>query len=155
DTLGTLEHIMRSGHEYTWFVLSQKIIEKEFTLSGSEQNPDLTGKDLKLLLKRVLPGAPGPVEAFKNHGADFVVADMLPELTPKMPRVAGDGVQDADTVTRQLVARDREMLNTFTTAPQVMPIHEARAYRADNLVRVSTPHQILDPKAGPPIAVRL
>ena len=155
DTLGTLEHIMRSGHEYTWFVLSQKIIEKEFTLSGSEQNPDLTGKDLKLLLKRVLPGAPGPVEAFKNHGADFVVADKLPALISKMQQVAGDGVLDADTVTREVVARDREMVNKFTKDLQVMTIHEARAYRGDKLVRVSAPHQILDPKAGPLIAVRL
>ena len=155
DTLGTLEHIMRSGHEYTWFVLSQKIIEKEFTLSGSEQNPDLTGKDLKLLLKRVFPGAPGPVEAFKNHGADFVVADKLPELISKMQQVAGDGVLDADTVTREVVARDREMVNKFTKDLQVMTIHGARAYWGDKLVRVSAPHQILDPKAGPLIAVRL
>ena len=42
DTLGTLRHIQRTGHDYTWFVLTQKIIEKEFALSGSEQNPDTT-----------------------------------------------------------------------------------------------------------------
>lgn len=155
DTLGTLDHIMRSGHEYTWFVLSQKIIEKEFGLSGSEQNPDLTGKDLKLVLQRVLPGAPGPVEAFKQNGADFVVADKLPELIRKMKEVAGDDVLDADTVTREVVARDREMVNTFTKDLQVMAIHSARNYRGDKLARVATPHQILDPKAGPLIAVRL
>ncbi|MFJ9553708.1 FAD-binding dehydrogenase [Nocardiopsis sp. NPDC101807] len=155
DTLGTLDHIMRSGHEYTWFVLSQKIVEKEFTLSGSEQNPDLTGKDLRLLLQRVLPGAPGPVEAFKERGADFVVADRLPALIRKMREIAGDGVLDADTVTREVVARDREMANTFTKDLQVMSIHSARAYRGDRLVRVARPHRILDPKAGPLIAVRL
>ncbi|GAA0973724.1 FAD-binding dehydrogenase [Nocardiopsis tropica] len=155
DTLGTLDHIMRSGHEYTWFVLSQKIIEKEFTLSGSEQNPDLTGKDLKLLLQRVLPGAPDPVEAFKERGADFVVADRLPALIRKMREIAGDGVLDADTVTREVVARDREMANTFTKDLQVMSIHSARTYRGDKLVRVARPHRILDPKAGPLIAVRL
>ena len=155
DTLGTLDHIMRSGHDYTWFVLSQKIIEKEFGLSGSEQNPDLTGKDLKLVLKRVLPGAPGPVEAFKENGADFVVADKLPALIRKMREVAGDGVLDADTVTREVVARDREMANTFTKDLQVMSIHSARTYRGDRLARVAAPHQILDPKAGPLIAVRL
>ncbi|GAA1438355.1 FAD-binding dehydrogenase [Nocardiopsis tropica] len=155
DTLGTLDHIMRSGHEYTWFVLSQKIIEKEFTLSGSEQNPDLTGKDLRLLLQRVLPGAPGPVEAFKERGADFVVADRLPALIRKMREIAGDGVLDADTVTREVVARDREMANTFTKDLQVMSIHSARTYRGDKLVRVARPHRILDPKAGPLIAVRL
>lgn len=155
DTLGTLEHIMRSGHEYTWFVLSQKIIEKEFALSGSEQNPDLTGKDLGLVLKRVLPGAPGPVEAFKRNGADFAVADRLPELIRRMKEIAGDDVLDADTVTREVVARDREMVNTFTKDLQVTAIHGARNYRGDRLARVASPHQILDPKAGPLIAVRL
>ncbi|MEU1897663.1 FAD-binding dehydrogenase [Nocardiopsis dassonvillei] len=155
DTLGTLEHIMRSGHEYTWFVLSQRIIEKEFALSGSEQNPDLTGKDLGLVLKRVLPGAPGPVEAFKRNGADFAVADRLPELIRRMGEIAGDGVLDADTVTREVVARDREMVNTFTKDLQVTAIHGARNYRGDRLARVASPHQILDPKAGPLIAVRL
>ncbi|WDZ88419.1 FAD-binding dehydrogenase [Nocardiopsis sp. HUAS JQ3] len=155
DTLGTLEHIMRSGHEYTWFVLSQRIIEKEFALSGSEQNPDLTGKDLGLVLKRVLPGAPGPVEAFKRNGADFAVADRLPELIRRMKEIAGDGVLDADTVTREVVARDREMVNTFTKDLQVTAIHGARNYRGDRLARVASPHQILDPKAGPLIAVRL
>ncbi|WP_304454923.1 FAD-binding dehydrogenase [Nocardiopsis sp. YSL2] len=155
DTLGTLEHIMSTGHDYTWFVLSQRIIEKEFGLSGSEQNPDLTGKDLKLVLKRVLPGAPGPVEAFKEHGADFVVADRLPALIDKMKAVAGDGVLDADTVTREVVARDRELVNPFSKDVQVMSIHAARKYRGDRLARVASPHQILDPAAGPLIAVRL
>lgn len=155
DTLSTLEHIMGSGHEYTWFVLSQKVIEKEFGLSGSEQNPDMTGKDLKLVLQRVLPGAPGPVEAFKQHGVDFAVADRLPALIEKMRLIAGDGVLDADTVTREVVARDREMVNDFTKDLQVMSIHNARSYRGDRLGRVASPHQILDPKAGPLIAVRL
>ncbi|WP_028647624.1 FAD-binding dehydrogenase [Nocardiopsis sp. CNT312] len=155
DTMGTLEHIMCSGHEYTWFVLSQKIIEKEFTLSGSEQNPDLTGKDLKLLLKRVLPGATGPVEAFKDKGVDFVVADKLPDLIAGMRELAGDGVLDADTVTGEVVARDREMDHPFTKDLQVTAVHGARRYRGDKLIRVASPHRILDPKAGPLIAVRL
>ena len=91
DTLGTLGHLRTTGHDYSWFVLTQKIIEKEFALSGSEQNPDLTGKDVKLLLSRVKAGAPGPVEAFKQHGADFVVADSLPELVAGMNRVGEPG----------------------------------------------------------------
>jgi Predicted oxidoreductase len=79
DTLGTLAAIRATGFDYSWFVLTQKIIEKEFALSGSEQNPDLTGKDIKLTLSRVRPGASAPVEAFKKNGADFVVARTLPE----------------------------------------------------------------------------
>ncbi|WP_186315991.1 FAD-binding dehydrogenase [Catellatospora sichuanensis] len=155
DTLGTLEHIMGTGHEYTWFVLTQKIIEKEFALSGSEQNPDLTGKSVRQVLKRALPGAPGPVEAFKRNGADFVVADTLAELVAGMNKLTGEGLLDLADVQRQVEARDREMTNTFTKDLQVTAIRGARNYRGDKLIRVATPHRLLDPKAGPLIAVRL
>ncbi|GAA2377875.1 FAD-binding dehydrogenase [Catellatospora methionotrophica] len=155
DTLGTLEHIMGTGHEYTWFVLTQKIIEKEFALSGSEQNPDLTGKSVRQVLKRALPGAPGPVEAFKRHGADFVVADTLDELVAGMNKLTGEGLLDLADVRRQIEARDRELTNTFTKDLQVTAIRGARNYRGDKLIRVATPHRLLDPKAGPLIAVRL
>ncbi|GAA1403039.1 FAD-binding dehydrogenase [Catellatospora coxensis] len=155
DTLGTLEHIMGTGHEYTWFVLTQKIIEKEFALSGSEQNPDLTGKSVRQVLKRALPGAPGPVEAFKRNGADFVVADTLDELVAGMNKVTGEGLLDLAEVRRQIEARDRELTNTFTKDLQITAIRGARNYRGDKLIRVATPHRLLDPKAGPLIAVRL
>ena len=88
DTLGTLAHIGTTGHGHTWFVLTQKIIEKEFALSGSEQNPDITGKSIRELLKtRVGSGAPPPVEAFKRHGPDFVVANDLDTLIDGMQRL--------------------------------------------------------------------
>lgn len=155
DTLGTLEHIMHTGHEYTWFVLTQKIIEKEFALSGSEQNPDLTGKSVRQVLKRALPGAPGPVEAFKRHGEDFVVADTLDELVAGMNKLTGEGLLDLADVRRQVEARDREIANAFTKDLQITAIRGARNYRGDKIVRVATPHRLLDPKAGPLIAVRL
>ncbi|SDK68490.1 hypothetical protein SAMN05216298_1162 [Glycomyces sambucus] len=155
DTLGTLEHIATTGYEYTWFVLTQKILEKEFALSGSEQNPDLTGKNLKLLLKRVLPGAPGPVEAFKKHGSDFAVAATLPELVAKMNSISGDGLLEYETVRAAVEARDAEMGNKFTKDLQVTALRGARNYRGDKLIRVASPHRLLDPKAGPLIGVRL
>ncbi|THV43490.1 FAD-binding dehydrogenase [Glycomyces buryatensis] len=155
DTLGTLEHIMSTGHEHSWFVLTQKIIEKEFALSGSEQNPDLTGKNLKLLLKRVLPGAPGPVEAFKEHGADFVVADELDKLVDGMNALTAEPLLDPARVRDAVHARDNELANTFTKDLQVTAMRGARAYRGDRLIRVATPHRLLDPKAGPLIGVRL
>jgi len=155
DTLGTLEHIMHTGHEYTWFVLTQKIIEKEFALSGSEQNPDLTGKSVKQVLKRILPGAPGPVEAFKQNGADFVVADNLTDLVRGMNGLTAEPLLDEAVLRRQIEARDREIGNKFTKDLQVTAIRGARNYRGDKLVRVASPHRLLDPKAGPLIAVRL
>ncbi|HEU4807279.1 MAG TPA: FAD-binding dehydrogenase [Homoserinimonas sp.] len=155
DTLGTLEHILSTGHDHSWFVLTQKIIEKEFALSGSEQNPDLTGKDLALLLQRVRKGAPGPVEAFKEKGADFVVADTLDELLAGMQRLSPGVTIDADQVRLEIEARDRELDNAFSKDAQVNALRQARRYRGDKLIRVATPHKVLDPKAGPLIAVKL
>jgi predicted oxidoreductase len=157
DTLGTLKHLRSTGYDYSWFVLTQKIIEKEFALSGSEQNPDLTGRDIRQVLQRVRPGAPGPVEAFKRHGEDFVVADTLTDLVRGMNAIAdadAPPIDEADL--RGLIeARDRELGHRFSKDLQVMAIHSARRYRGDKLSRVATPHRILDPKAGPLIAVRL
>ena len=155
DTLGTLKAIQDSGYDYSWFVLTQKIIEKEFALSGSEQNPDITDKDLKLLLGRVLPGAGEPVEAFKEHGEDFVVADTLPELVAGMNRVTGENLIDLADLERQIVARDREIDNPFTKDLQISAIHNSRRSRGERLARTASPHKILDTSSGPLIAVRL
>ncbi len=155
DTLGTLEHIASTGHTYSWFILTQKIIEKEFALSGSEQNPDLTGKDVRLLAKRVAPGAPGPVEAFKNRGSDFVVARTLPDLVAGMQKLSPDVRLDFAQIEREVVGRDRELDNDFAKDAQVNAIRQARHYRGDRLIRVASPHKLLDPKAGPLIAVKL
>jgi predicted oxidoreductase len=155
DTLGTLEHIMRTGYDYTWFVLTQKIIEKEFALSGSEQNPDLTGKSVRKVLSRVLPGAPPPVEAFKEKGEDFIVRKTLPELVEGMNALAGEPLIDAAALEAEIRARDLQLTNPFGKDLQVTALRGARAYRGDRLIRVAKPHRILDPAAGPLIAVRL
>jgi predicted oxidoreductase len=155
DTLSTLRAIGQSGYDYSWFVLTQKIIEKEFALSGSEQNPDLTGKDKMSLIGRARSGAPAPVEAFKRHGADFVVADTLPELVRGMNKLTAEPLIDLAELERQIVARDRELDNSFSKDAQVMAIHNARRSLGDRIVRTASPHKILDPAAGPLIAVRL
>jgi uncharacterized protein len=156
DTLGTLEHIMSTGHDYTWFVLTQKIIEKEFALSGSEQNPDVTGKSIRqVLASRLGSGAPEPVEAFKRHGPDFVVKPDLEGLVAGMNALTETPLLSFDDVQREVVARDREMANAYTKDLQVTAIHGARRYLPDRLTRVASPHRLLDPEAGPLIAVRL
>ncbi|QNE47229.1 FAD-binding dehydrogenase [Glaciihabitans sp. INWT7] len=155
DTLGTLEHIVATGHDHSWFVLTQKIIEKEFALSGSEQNPDFTNKDYRLLAKRLQPGAQGPVEAFKQKGPDFVVAHTLDELLAGMQKLSPEVEIDAERVRQEVEGRDRELANDFSKDAQVNALRQARRYRGDKLIRVATPHRILDPKAGPLIAVKL
>jgi predicted oxidoreductase len=155
DTLGTLAHLRATGHDHSWFVLTQKIIEKEFALSGSEQNPDLTNRSVLQTLGRVRRGTPAPVEAFKAHGEDFVVADTLDELMARMNALTPHPLLDVENIRREVVARDREMDNAFTKDSQVSAIRNSRRYRGDKISRTAAPHKILDPKAGPLIAVRL
>ncbi len=156
DTLATLKHILATGHEYSWFVLTQKIIEKEFALSGSEQNPDFTSKKWREVLKsRRGAGAPPPVEAFKEKGEDFVVKDNLADLVAGMNALTGKALIDHDRLKAQIVARDRELDNPFSKDAQITAIHGARRYLGDRLIRTARPHKMLDPKNGPLIAVRL
>ncbi|MGN6285192.1 MAG: FAD-binding dehydrogenase [Afipia sp.] len=156
DTLGQLDYIMKTGYDYSWFILTQSIIKKEFALSGSEQNPDLTGKSWRMTLRRALnKGAPAPVEAFKQHGIDFIVRDNLHDLVAGMNKLSGDNLLDAADIERQIAARDREIDNPYVKDTQVMGIHNARRYIGDKLIRTAKPHKILDPAHGPLIAVRL
>ncbi|MFE5718491.1 FAD-binding dehydrogenase [Streptomyces erythrochromogenes] len=155
DTLGTLDHIMKTGHDHTWFVLNQRIIGKEFALSGSEQNPDLTGRSVRDVITRARQAVPGPVRAFMDRGADFVVERDLSALVRGMNAVTKEDLLDEATVRHQIVARDREIANPFTKDLQVTAIRGARRYLGDKLIRTAAPHRILDPKAGPLIAVRL
>ncbi|MCV7385461.1 FAD-binding dehydrogenase [Mycolicibacter longobardus] len=156
DTLGTLEHIARSGQDYTWFVLNRRIIEKEFALSGQEQNPDLTGRSLRqLVASRARSGPPPPVQAFIDRGVDFVQADSLRDLVAAMNALPDVVPLDYATVEAEVTARDREVANRFTKDGQVTAIRGARAYLGDRLGRVVAPHRLTDPAAGPLIAVKL
>lgn len=158
DSMGTLHEILKTGYEYSWFVLSQKVIKKEFALSGSEQNPDLTSKKwVEVIKQRVLSGgsATGPVEAFKKHGEDFIVANDLTSLVNGMNRVAGSNLIDEAKLRAQIEARDAQVDNPFSKDAQIMAIHAARNYRGDRLLRTAKPHKLLDPANGPLIAVKL
>ena len=155
DTLGTLEEILKTGHDHSWFILTQRIIEKEFALSGSEQNPDLTGKSIPVLLKQRLgKGAPGPVQAFIDRGVDFLHADTLDELIEEM-QANTDAPLDAQAVRAAVRERDLAYGNKFTKDLQLTAIRDARHYLGDKLIRVAPPHRLLDPKAGPLYAVKL
>ncbi|TYQ03631.1 UNVERIFIED_ORG: hypothetical protein L601_006000000040 [Gordonia westfalica J30] len=156
DTNSTMKAILAAGHDYSWFILTQTIVEKEFMLSGSEQNPDITSKDLKLAAKsRLAKGAAGPVDAFVRNGIDFVVADNLPELVSGMNAIARGPELDLAHIERVISARDADVENKFSKDAQLMAINNARQFIGDKIVRVAKPHRILDPAHGPLIAVRL
>jgi predicted oxidoreductase len=155
DTLSSLEHIVKSGHGYSWFVLSRAIIKKEFALSGSEQNPDLTGKSILGILSRLGKGLPPPVQAFMDKGADFIVESDILTLGRRMNELVGTSLIDPEGLKREIEARDREIDNPFSKDMQVIAIRGMRGYRGDKLMRTAPPHKILDPKNGPLIAVKL
>jgi predicted oxidoreductase len=152
DSLGTLRHLRTTGHDHSWFITTQAIIEKEFALSGSEQNPDLTGKSVRELLRQRLgKGATEPVEAFKEKGEDFFVAATLDELLAKID----DGILDLAQVRQEVEYRDRQLDNTFSKDAQINDLRQARNYRGDRLIRVAKPHRLTDASKGPMIAVKL
>jgi len=156
DTTRTMRRILTTGHDHSWFVLNRRIIEKEIALSGSEQNPDFTNRSLwGVLRSRLSGGPPDPVRAFIEHGEDFVVHDDLAGLVEGMNEVTGDPLLDLGRIRRQIVARDREVLNPFTKDAQILAMRGARRYIGDRLIRTTRPHRILDPRHGPLVAVRL
>ncbi|RWB15100.1 MAG: FAD-binding dehydrogenase [Mesorhizobium sp.] len=156
DTLATLNHIMGTGFDYSWFILTKKIIQKEFALSGSEQNPDLTGKSWRQVLGRATSGIPGPVKAFMEKGEDFIVEADLSKLVARMNALAGgEPLLDVAQVEREIRARDMQLDNPFSKDAQITALRGARAYLGDRLIRTARPHKMLDPENGPLIAVRL
>ncbi|XVX19943.1 FAD-binding dehydrogenase [Actinomycetota bacterium] len=155
DTLGTLNHLRHTGFDHSWFVTNRRIVGKEFGLSGSEQNPDLTGKSVRDVVSRARIDVPGPVQAFLDKGADFVQADSIEELVARMNALTDEPLLDAALIERQIVARDLQVANPFGKDTQVMAIRQARSFRGDKLVRTVAPHELLDPAAGPLIGVKL
>ncbi|MEY9964869.1 putative oxidoreductase [Streptacidiphilus sp. MAP12-16] len=161
DTLGTLRHLRTTEDiarfDHSWFILTQKIIEKEFALSGSEQNPDITSKNRAAFLRARLlgKGAPAPVEAFKQRGADFVVADTLDELVARMNDLTDEPLLRTEVIRAQIEARDLQMDNPYSKDSQVQGIRNSRRYIGDRIGRTAAPHRILDPSAGPLIGVKL
>ncbi len=156
DTLATLRHIGETGYDYSWFILTRKIIEKEFALSGSEQNPDFTSKSWRQVIARARAGIPGPVKAFMDKGEDFIVEHDLARLVARMNALAGgEPLLDLASVEQEIAARDRQLDNAYGKDMQIAAIRAARRYLGDRLTRTASPHKFLDPAAGPLIAVRL
>jgi len=155
DSLGALQHVTARGDDHSWFVLDRTILGKEFALSGSEQNPDLTGRDVGLLLQRVRRDAVGPVEAFAELSPEFVAAATPADLAAGMNELTGTSRIDPGALTRTIEARDAQVATGLGKDLQVTATAMARRYVVDRTIRVAPPHRLLDPAHGPLYAVRL
>ncbi|MFW5471390.1 FAD-binding dehydrogenase [Knoellia sp. CPCC 206435] len=156
DTLGTLQHLRTTGHDHSWFVTNRTLVGKEFALSGSEQNLDLTDRSWRDVARRPITAVQPSMQAFLDQGVDFVQADTLRELVDRMNALTPEAPVDFAHIERQVLERDRQVENPYTKDAQVAAIHVARQYRGDRLTkRAFPPHRILDPRRGPLVAVRL
>lgn len=155
DSLGALRHIVATNHGYSWFVLNRTIALKELALSGSEQNPDLTGKDVRLLASRLKPGADSPIQRFLDKGEDFIQAASVRELAAGMNKLTGNQLINAGSLEALVQARDRQVSSGLGKDPQLAAIRAARRFAMDKLMRVAPPHRLTDPAHGPLIAIRL
>ncbi|MCW2929326.1 MAG: uncharacterized protein JWM19_288, partial [Actinomycetia bacterium] len=160
DTISTLKYLRTTAdiaqYDHSWLVLTERILAKEFALSGSEQNPDITsGAKLEVLRQRLAKGVPGPVEAFRRKGEDFVVADTIEGLVARMNSLTDEPLLDAALVRRQVEARDLQVNNRFSKDAQVQGIRNSRAFLGDRLSRTARPHRFLDPAQAPLIGVKI
>jgi len=155
DSLGALRHIVATGHSYSWFVLNRTIALKELALSGSEQNPDLTGRDVSLLVSRLKPGSDTPIQRFLDKGIDFIQGSSPHDLAGKMNALTGNQLINADQLDALVRARDLQVASGLGKDPQLAAIRAARRFATDKLMRVAPPHRLADPAHGPLIAIRL
>ena len=155
DTMATLAYLRRIGYDWSWFVLTRKVIEREFALSGSEQNPDLTS-----------------ATGGRCSGARAAACrrrcrrSWTRARTSSSSEPSGAGAADERSRRRGADRCRRVAAGARGARPRGgASLHEGRAgdgdplgarkYLGDRLIRTAKPHRLLDPAAGPLIAVRL
>jgi uncharacterized protein len=155
DTHDLVAQICKQERAYSWQLLNRRIMLKELAISGGEFNPAFREKRRLHVLRDVLFGNRWLYEEFTSQCPDVVVADDLPQLVAKMNALAGDNSVDLgaiESATRNYDACiDRGP--RFHDDEQLRRIEFARRWVGDR-VRTCEFQKILDPKAGPLIAIR-
>jgi predicted oxidoreductase len=146
DALGGLIATRANGQDTSWFIVSRIIAETELTLAGQDQNPHLQAKTAKVEPRNGIPAA---IQAFLDHGEDFVVADTLDDLVAGMVQLSPD--VDPERVRQAVLDRDAEVAagTTATTG------RGAAGDEDGSFIRVAATHHFLTPEAAPLIAIRL
>ncbi len=164
DALGALKHITSGGDAYSWLILDHATMAAELALSGSEQNADMTNRDLRAVAGRIRGGLTPEVKAFADHGVDFLSAGSVGELAVQMNQCAGRPLVDGDSLRALIELRDLQVRSGLGKDPQIVAAAAARRFLGDRLIRVVAPHPMLDPDrpgegiaggGGPLVAVRL
>ncbi len=156
DAYAALERMCEDERKYSWLVCNWRIARRELDVSGSQHNPHLRERRRVRFLLGVLLGKPRVVTHFLEGSPDFVSARSLPELAHAMNEVTGEQAIDPDVLAAEIgrydesIARGKGLFND----DQLRRIAQLRNWRGDRL-RTCAFQPILDPSAGPLIAIRL
>jgi uncharacterized protein len=184
DAYAALERMCEDERKYSWLVCNWKIARRELDVSGSQHNPHLRERRRVRFLLGVVLGKPRVVTHLLEGSPDFVAADSLGELARKMNEVTraieGEGavagteaVGDTEAIAGTEAGGGRDAIDPDVLAVEIGRYDEAiargkglfnddqlrriaqlRNWRGDRL-RTCAFQAILDPKAGPLIAIRL
>ncbi len=156
DAYAALERMCEDERKYSWLICNWKIARRELDVSGSQHNPHLRERRRVRFLLGVLLGKPRLVSHFLEGSPDFVSALALPELARRMNAVTGEEAIDPDVLAAEIgrydesIARGKGLFND----DQLRRVAQLRGWRGDRL-RTCAFQPILDPAAGPLIAIRL
>ena len=155
DTHDLVAQICRQERAYSWQLLNRRIALKELAISGGEFNPAFREKKRLAVARDMIFGNRWLYDAVTENCPDFVVAGTLPELVEKMNALAGDGSVSLEAV-RDSAERYDSLIDAgprFHDDEQLRRIEFARRWIGDRL-RTCRFQKILDPKAGPLVAIR-
>ena len=156
DAYAALERMCEDERGYSWLICNQRIARRELDVSGSQHNPHLRERRWVRFALGVALGKPRVLAHLLEGSPDFVSADTLPELAQRMNEVTGEPAIDPDVLAAEIgrydesIARGKGLFND----DQLRRIAQLRNWRGDRL-RTCAFQAILDPRAGPLIAIRL
>jgi predicted oxidoreductase len=155
DTCAMVAQIARSGWPHTWQVLNRRIARRELAASGAEHNPLIRERRALPFLWQMLSGRGPLIDELLRTCPDFVQAGSLPELVERMNALSGEYRIDAELMAREIGEYDAQIARgpRFHNDDQLRRIAHLRQWLGDR-VRTCKFQQILDPAAGPLIAIR-
>jgi predicted oxidoreductase len=155
DTRDLVARICAEPRAYSWQLMNRRIALKELAVSGAEFNPSVRerrwlgfARDLLLgnrwLYREMLEGCP-----------DFVQASDLAGLVARMNALQGDQAVELARVRAGVEAYDAQIArgSALHNDEQLRRIAQLRQWKGDR-IRTCKPRPMLDPRAGPLIAVR-
>ncbi|MEO8773079.1 MAG: FAD-binding protein [Gelidibacter sp.] len=155
DTSYFVEKILKTKEQYSWSIMNWKIAIKELAISGSEYMIAFRNRDRLRKIKEVLFGNKALINRLIEESGHFVVADTLAELVTKMNQQSDANEVDLEIIKKDIQSYDDEIDRgkSYFNDEQLRRLVNFRLYRGDK-IRTSKFQKILDPKAGPLIAVK-